>query len=68
MSDLRDPLDVLAATVDLAGRDVVDIGCGAGELVRWLREQGAHPVGVECGPAMRARAIEAGYRSGIDAT
>lgn len=44
---------------DLTDRDVLDVGCGAGELVRWLRSNGARAVGAECGTEMRRRAIEA---------
>ena len=47
---------VLAAHVELAGKQVIDVGAGAGGLVRWLREQGAHPTAVECGEVMLARA------------
>lgn len=42
-----------------AGRRVVDVGCGSGELVRWLREQGAEAIGVECGEIMLRLAREA---------
>ena len=45
--------------VEPAGRRVVDVGCGSGELVRWLRDQGADPVGVECGEVMIQQAREA---------
>lgn len=41
-----------------AGRRVVDVGCGSGELVRWLREEGADVVGVECGEEMIRQARE----------
>lgn len=41
------------------GRRVVDVGCGSGELVRWLRSQGADAVGVECGEEMMRLAREA---------
>lgn len=44
---------------DVTGLDVLDVGCGAGSLVRWLRSAGARPVGAECGAEMRRRAIEA---------
>lgn len=53
---LRNPNDVLAESVELAGGDVLDVGCGEGDLVRWMRAQGAHATGVECGAAMLARA------------
>ena len=44
---------------DVDGRDVLDVGCGAGALVRWLRSSGARITGAECGVEMRRRAIEA---------
>ncbi|MGE0881251.1 MAG: class I SAM-dependent methyltransferase [Acidimicrobiia bacterium] len=57
--------------VDVAGSRVVDVGCGSGELVRWLRGQGADVVGVECGATMigLARAADAAHADTyIDAT
>ena len=36
-----DELDVLAALVPLAGRDIVELGCGAAKLARALLER--HP-------------------------
>lgn len=42
----------LSGSLTLAGRRVVDVGAGSGELVRWLRDQGADVVGVECGETM----------------
>lgn len=44
---------------DVDGRDVLDVGCGAGALVRWFRSIGARTTGAECGVEMRRRAIEA---------
>jgi SAM-dependent methyltransferase len=49
---LRTHHEVLAGLVDLEGRRVVDVGCGSGALVRWLRGQGADVVGIECGEVM----------------
>ena len=40
-------LDMLARTVPLAGRRVLDIGSGKGALVTGLAEAGAQPVGIE---------------------
>ena len=51
--------DVLAEATDLPGARVLDIGCGAGDLVRWLQAQGVRPTGAECGAEMRARALAA---------
>jgi ubiquinone/menaquinone biosynthesis C-methylase UbiE len=52
-------IERLAEHVDLAGKRVVDIGAGAGKLVRFLREQGADPIGIECGEAMISQARDA---------
>jgi SAM-dependent methyltransferase len=32
---------------DVAGRDVLEIGCGAAQCARWLLTQGARPVGID---------------------
>jgi ubiquinone/menaquinone biosynthesis C-methylase UbiE len=50
---------MLSRYVAPAGRRVVDVGCGSGEIVRWLRSQGADAVGVECGEVMIRQAREA---------
>ena len=49
MTDLRvrRHTEVLAATVPLAGRRVVEVGSGAGALLGWARRQGAMAIGVE---------------------
>lgn len=50
--------DVVAETVLVAGRDVVDVGCGNGSLVRWLARQGARAIGVDLlAPVGRARRV-----------
>ncbi len=56
---LRTHNEVLADLVELRGRRVVDVGCGSGALVRWLRSQGADVVGVECGEFMLRAAHDA---------
>jgi ubiquinone/menaquinone biosynthesis C-methylase UbiE len=53
---IRTHTEMLADAVALADRDVLDVGCGAGGLVRWLRSHGARPTGAECGDEMRRRA------------
>jgi SAM-dependent methyltransferase len=47
----RSDIDVLAELVELRGRDVVDVGCGDGSLVRALAARGASVVGVEVSEA-----------------
>ncbi len=56
---LRRGTDVLAETVDVAGRDVLDVGCGDGALVRWLHSKGARAIGADCGAEMLRQALEA---------
>ena len=57
--DLPSNHDMLARHVALDGKRVVDVGSGAGALVRFMRSQGADPIGVECGEAMITQAREA---------
>jgi ubiquinone/menaquinone biosynthesis C-methylase UbiE len=58
-TQIRSATDVLADTVELDDRDVLDVGCGEGGLVRWMRTRGARVVGAECGDEMRRRALAA---------
>jgi SAM-dependent methyltransferase len=51
--------EVLADLVELRGRRVIDVGCGSGALVRWLRGEGADVTGVECGETMLRAAHDA---------
>lgn len=50
---------------DVAGRDVLEVGCGAGQCSRWLSESGARAVGVDFSTGMleQARRLQSG-RSG----
>jgi len=41
----------LDALGDVAGLDVVELGCGTAYLAAWLARRGAHPVGVDVTPA-----------------
>jgi SAM-dependent methyltransferase len=55
---IRADIDVLADLVPLAGREVVDVGCGDGSLMRALAARGASVVGIEVSEAAVARAGE----------
>ena len=39
--------DDLGALGDLAGKDVLEIGCGAGQCSRWVLGRGGRPVGID---------------------
>jgi SAM-dependent methyltransferase len=45
--ELTTDLDVLARLVELEGRDLLDVGCGSGALVRELEGRGARATGLE---------------------
>ncbi|TMJ93560.1 MAG: class I SAM-dependent methyltransferase, partial [Actinobacteria bacterium] len=48
---------------DVAGKDVVELGCGTAYVSAWLARQGARPVGVDVTPAQleTARAMQREY-------
>ena len=48
--------DLLVDTIALAGKVVVDVGCGDGALVRVMAVHGAHVTGLEVNPAQLAAA------------
>jgi len=58
--ETRDNTEVLAELVALKGKEVVDVGCGEGSLVRAMTRAGARVTGVECGARQleKARAAE----------
>jgi SAM-dependent methyltransferase len=66
VAERRSTIDVLSQVVELDGRDVVDVGCGDGALVRRLAGLGARVTGVEVDPdavaAAEAREPVAGER------
>ncbi|HWE10506.1 MAG TPA: class I SAM-dependent methyltransferase [Solirubrobacteraceae bacterium] len=57
-------LEILQRLAQPAGKDVVDIGCGGGALVRELARLGARPIGVEISPEQLAPALAAGSEAG----
>ncbi len=52
----RSNADVLLERLDLAGKDVIDVGCGEGGMVRVMTAAGAHVVGVDCSPRQLQKA------------
>jgi SAM-dependent methyltransferase len=59
----RVPESELHALPDVAGKDVVELGCGTAYFSAWLARLGARPVGVDVTPAQldTARAMQARY-------
>jgi len=50
---------------EVAGRTVLEVGCGSAACSRWLATQGAMPVGLDLSYAMLTHAAQASARSGI---
>lgn len=48
--------EALLEAVALKGRRAVDVGCGDGQMVRFLTRHGAHVTGIECGPIQLEKA------------
>ncbi|TAN66402.1 MAG: class I SAM-dependent methyltransferase [Magnetospirillum sp.] len=61
----RNP-DVIVETIDVAGRRVVDVGCGDGSLARHLVAHGAFVLGVECSPRQLAKAAKAEKHANVE--
>lgn len=59
-------LGFILQRVDLAGRDVVDVGCGGGILTEALARAGAQVTGIDLGPAALAAAEAHRQESGLD--
>jgi SAM-dependent methyltransferase len=55
--EVIDDLAMLERQVEPAGKDVLDIGCGGGALVRALARRGARVVGIEISPEQLAPAL-----------
>lgn len=50
---------------EVAGRSVLEVGCGSAPCARWLTARGAVPVGLDLSDGMLARAAEYGRQSGL---
>jgi SAM-dependent methyltransferase len=50
---------------DVAGRRVLEIGCGSAPCARWLRRAGADVVGLDLSAGMLARAAELNRSTGV---
>ncbi len=57
--------DAIGRLFDVAGLDLVELGCGAGELARWLAGRGSRVRAVEPDPVQAAKNRAAGPVAGI---
>ena len=60
------PESELNALGDVAGLDVVELGCGTAYFSAWLAKHGARPVGVDPTPAQLATARRMQVQTGIE--
>ncbi|MDP9466839.1 MAG: class I SAM-dependent methyltransferase, partial [Actinomycetota bacterium] len=51
---------------DVAGRRVLEVGCGSAPCSRWLRREGADVVALDLSGGMLARAAELNRATGVD--
>jgi ubiquinone/menaquinone biosynthesis C-methylase UbiE len=50
---------------DVAGRDLLEVGCGAAQCSRWLAEQGARPVAIDLSAEQLVQGRRLNARTGI---
>ena len=60
------PESQLRALPDVAGMDIVELGCGTAYFSAWLAKHGARPVGVDPTPAQLATARRMQAETGIE--
>jgi ubiquinone/menaquinone biosynthesis C-methylase UbiE len=60
------PESELRALPDVAGMDVVELGCGTGYISAWLARRGAQPVGIDVTPAQLETARRMQSEFGLD--
>jgi SAM-dependent methyltransferase len=57
--------DDLLALGDVAGRDVLEIGCGAGQCSRWVLTHGGRPVGIDVSPRQLQHSLRIDQEHGV---
>lgn len=60
------PESEVGALPDVAGKDVVELGCGTAYFSAWLAKRGARPVGVDVTPAQLETARECQRELGLE--
>ena len=64
MRRIESILDPILDAVDVQGKTVIDVGCGTGDVARWLSAQGATVIGVDK-PDMVEKARHAGTPANV---
>jgi SAM-dependent methyltransferase len=59
------PESELRALPELAGKDVIELGCGTAYFSAWLAKRGARPVGVDVTPAQLETALRCQQEFGL---
>lgn len=62
---IRRTTDVIAELLPVAGRRILEVGCGEGALLGWLRRRGAEAIGLELEAERLERAGAALGRAGL---
>lgn len=60
------PDDDLRVLGEVAGKDVIELGCGTAYFSAWLAKRGARPIGVDITPAQLATARNCMRETGIE--
>jgi len=64
MKRIKHDYEVLSGTISIEGKTILDIGCGTGELVRWLHAAGGYALGLDT-PGMLAKASGFHFEDGV---
>ena len=59
---------LLGPTSSLAGRRILEVGCGSAMCSRWLGAHGARPIAVDLSAGMLGHGLAAAARTGLDVT
>ena len=51
----KSPGEVIAETLDIVGKHILDVGCGKGDVAREMTQSGAHVIGVDPNPKQIAK-------------
>jgi 2-polyprenyl-3-methyl-5-hydroxy-6-metoxy-1,4-benzoquinol methylase len=64
MRKIETETEIISGILEIKRKTVIDIGCGTGELVRWMNSKGAYAVGLDTA-AMLMKAKKFAEDSGL---